>query len=488
MPRSERDSAFTDVRLEDESMFEEPASLNSAQALLDDEEPRPVTSLPWYVWVLCASIDMLGPFSTDSYIPNMPEMEDELGASRTLAGLTLQLNWIVKGFSNVWLGTLSDRFGRRRTLLASFLLYIGATATCAVTPNIWVFLAARIVQGIGEGNATITSAIARDVLEDEVERMRMMAVLGTIRPLAIIVAPSVGGLLGSFIGWRAVFWMLCGWGSLNVVLTGAVLPETTTAAQRAEAESSNFWGNLGKILKHRESMAFIVTFSVIFSGAMSMLSNVSWLLETHFGIGVVKASLLIGSVPVSMIVASLLVAMVGGKSTSPFVVLKWGVIGMAVAGVWCFGVAFLPFGELRAHWYVVQSCFYAMVTAQSVAMPPCMAMFMQPWKDEAGLASGCMALVRTSVSSVAAIGSTMATDAFHVRGLLTYIGCLLALSQVSFWGMLAPVLDAPPPNAPVLHDDTAAYKRLAAGAAEGTHVVDLQAALKQKTRLDDGSS
>ena len=40
----------------------------------------------------------------------------------------------------------------------------------------------------------------------------MMAILGTIRPLAIIAAPSVGGLLGNYFGWRNVFIMLSSWG------------------------------------------------------------------------------------------------------------------------------------------------------------------------------------------------------------------------------------------------------------------------------------
>jgi hypothetical protein len=41
-----------------------------------------------------------------------------------------------------------------------------------------------VAQGVGEANAVITSAIARDVLQDEVERMKMLALLGkTLRRL-----------------------------------------------------------------------------------------------------------------------------------------------------------------------------------------------------------------------------------------------------------------------------------------------------------------
>jgi MFS family permease len=143
--------------------------------------------------------------------------------------LTIQLNWIVKGFANVWLGRLSDFYGRKPVILCSFVVYIAATAGCAFSPNIYILLLARIVQAIGEANAVISSAIARDVLDDPSERMRMMAILGTIRPLAIIAAPSVGGLLGNYFGWRNVFIMLSSWGKYpdDESMPSALLPQHT---------------------------------------------------------------------------------------------------------------------------------------------------------------------------------------------------------------------------------------------------------------------
>ena len=63
------------------------------------------------------------------------------------------------------------------------------------------------------------TAVARDVLIDVDERTRAMAILGSLRPLAIVAAPSVGGLVGAFFGWRYVFRGLAVWGA---ALFGAV--------------------------------------------------------------------------------------------------------------------------------------------------------------------------------------------------------------------------------------------------------------------------
>ena len=61
-------------------------------------------------------------------------------------GLTLQLNWIVKGFANVWLGRLSDLYGRRVVIIISFIAYVAGTVVCGFSQSIVPFLIARLVQ------------------------------------------------------------------------------------------------------------------------------------------------------------------------------------------------------------------------------------------------------------------------------------------------------------------------------------------------------
>ena len=101
---------------------------------------RPLnSSFRWWHWALLMSIDMLGPFSTDSYIPNMPSLQHDLSTSYALVGLSLQLNWIVKGISTLVLGFLSDEYGRRPIVVASFIVYIFGTLVCARSPSVLVF-------------------------------------------------------------------------------------------------------------------------------------------------------------------------------------------------------------------------------------------------------------------------------------------------------------------------------------------------------------
>ena len=112
---------------------------------------------------------MLGPFSSDSFIPNMPEIQAELSASQLETGLTLQLNWMMKSVGNIVLGHLSDSFGRKPVIFASFFIYVVSTTGCALSPTMHWLIFFRMTQGFAEGNAVVASAIARDVYEDDVE-------------------------------------------------------------------------------------------------------------------------------------------------------------------------------------------------------------------------------------------------------------------------------------------------------------------------------
>ena len=102
------------------------------------DQPLVVTSsrtnvlLRWWHWAILISVGVIGPFSQDTYIPNMPKMTDELGTDEIMAGLTLQLNWISKGIANVGLGRISDQAGRRPIILATFCIYCAATIGCVL--------------------------------------------------------------------------------------------------------------------------------------------------------------------------------------------------------------------------------------------------------------------------------------------------------------------------------------------------------------------
>ncbi|MGV9677320.1 MFS transporter [Nocardia sp. NPDC003482] len=110
-------------------------------------------------------------------------------------------------------GTVGDRIGHRRVLLAGFAVFGLTSLGCALAPSIGVLIAARVVQGIG-GALLLpsTMAVIVDVYPERGEQAKALGTWAAVSSLALPAGPLLGGLLVDRFGWRPVFW-------INVPLT-----------------------------------------------------------------------------------------------------------------------------------------------------------------------------------------------------------------------------------------------------------------------------
>eukprot|EP00937_MAST-01D_sp_MAST-1D-sp2_P005183 g5183.t1 len=191
-----------------------------------DRAWRKPAVLKKYHWLILMSLNTIGPFSSDAYVPNLSTIASELNASNQLVSFTIQINWIVLGLFNPVLGALSDKHGRKTVITAALVVYILGALGSAFSRNIAELIAARCVQGAGEAVSIVTSAVIRDVVDDMNERQRLQAFFAMLRPLMIMGAPVVGGGLASAFGWRRLFYVLAAWGLLTLLLVNSCIPES----------------------------------------------------------------------------------------------------------------------------------------------------------------------------------------------------------------------------------------------------------------------
>ena len=90
-------------------------------------------------------------------------------------------------------GPMSDKWGRRRPLLVGMIVYVLATALCALAPTAELLVAFRLLQGLaGRPGIVIARAVVRD-LYDGVEMARFFSTLMLISGVAPVIAPLIGG-------------------------------------------------------------------------------------------------------------------------------------------------------------------------------------------------------------------------------------------------------------------------------------------------------
>ena len=128
-------------------------------------------------------------------------------------------------------GPLSDRYGRRPTLLAGLALFVAASIACALATSIEMLIVARGLQAIGGSAGMILS---RAIVRDLFSREQSASVLGYITMawvLAPMISPLIGGLLDQWYSFRAGFVVLAGIGLLVFLAAYLRLRETNRSLQ-----------------------------------------------------------------------------------------------------------------------------------------------------------------------------------------------------------------------------------------------------------------
>lgn len=180
---------------------------------------------PSFIALLIA-VSAVSPLGINMYLPSMPGMARALGVDFTTIQLTLSLYLAAMAIGQLIIGPLSDRFGRRPILLIGLSVFVVGSLICLTAQNAGVLIFGRVVQAMGGcAGITLSRAIVRDLYRrDQVASMIGYVTMGMA--VAPMVAPTIGGVLDTFYGWRASFAFLVLFGSLALLFSSLQLSET----------------------------------------------------------------------------------------------------------------------------------------------------------------------------------------------------------------------------------------------------------------------
>jgi DHA1 family bicyclomycin/chloramphenicol resistance-like MFS transporter len=184
---------------------------------------------PWRLLALLIAVTSIGPLSLNILTPAMPGMIVSFGADVGTVQLTLSLYLAGMAISQLVLGPLSDRFGRRPVMLAGLALTVIASFAALATSSIAGLIVSRTVQAFG---ATVGIVIGRAVIRDIYERDRAASMIGWVTMAMVIapmIAPLIGGALDTAFGWHAVVIFLGLFSAVILVWTAFGLRETRAA-------------------------------------------------------------------------------------------------------------------------------------------------------------------------------------------------------------------------------------------------------------------
>ncbi len=251
--------------------------------LADLREPEAPTR-PWRTVLLLGSLIAIGPLSIDMYLPALPALTDDLAASPSAVQLTLTGVLIGLGVGQLFIGPLTDIYGRRRPLLVGIAVHVATSLLCAVAPSILVLDVLRVLQGAGAAAASVVAmAVVRDLFTGAAAAAvisRLVMVMG----LAPVLAPSLGSAVLAVGSWRTVFVVLAGLGVLMAALAAWALPETLPVERRAATGVRATLESYGVLLRDRRLTGFMVVASLTMGAVFAYVSGASFVLQDGFGL------------------------------------------------------------------------------------------------------------------------------------------------------------------------------------------------------------
>ncbi|GKZ22857.1 hypothetical protein AbraIFM66951_004981 [Aspergillus brasiliensis] len=215
----------------------------------DADPTNPMNWSPWYRWchiVVISFLTFVTSLGSSMLAPAVPDVMRSLGSDNAeLESFVVSIYVIGFALGPLVAAPMSEIYGRSIVYHVSNVLFLGATIGCALSTNVGMFLAFRLISGC----AGVTPlALGGGSIGDLMAPERMgtaMAIWGLGSLVAPVFAPIAGGYLSEDVGWRWIFWVITIPMAVLTILSFIVLRETYAPillerkAQRLRQETGN---------------------------------------------------------------------------------------------------------------------------------------------------------------------------------------------------------------------------------------------------------
>jgi len=347
--------------------------------------------------LILGGLTAFGPLSIDMYLPALPELSRELGASPAQGQLTLTAILLGLAFGQVIAGPISDSVGRRKPLVVGLAVYTAASVLCALSGSAAALTALRALQGLGAAaGVVIARATVRDLYSGR-EAAKFFSSLMLVTGLAPVLAPVIGGQILAHTNWRGVFVVLTGFGTLLLVVSALLLPETKRPEWRQPAELGTTFRTFGTLLARPSFLGNALTAGLAMSAMFAYVSGSSFVLQGVYGLSPQTFSFAFGANAVGLVLAGQINARIVGRFATEVQVLMTALGVAALAGLVLLATVLLnlPLAFLLgALWVTIASLGFVMPNTTMLALADN--------RDVSGSASALLGVCQFVVGALAA--------------------------------------------------------------------------------------
>jgi MFS family permease len=273
-----------------------------------------------------ALLTAVGMLSSDLYLPALPAMVADTGATIVQGQATMAVFLMSLALSQLAWGWVADHYGDRAAIFWGIWLLIGGSLACALAPSIELVLIGRLLQGLGSGAATVAVPALIRRRFGETEAVGALALVATLESIVPAAGPVVGVALLGLLGWRASFVLIALAAFILLFFAGrivghAVKPDTPAQGGRAWSLVAN-----GRFLRH------CAAYACMFGALLMFVSSAPILITGWYAQPIAAFAVL----QVCGVLAFMLGARQGARSVARLgieALVRRGTLGQAGAGI-----------------------------------------------------------------------------------------------------------------------------------------------------------
>lgn len=375
------------------------------------------------VILILGSLSTISPFAIDMYLPAFKGIASSLDTSTARVTLSVSSYFAGLAAGQLFYGPLLDRFGRKRPLFAGLFLFIAASLLCLISQSVGWLVAMRFVQGLGGCAAQVAAmAMVRDFFPVQ-ETAKIISLLILILGVSPLLAPTVGGFLSDYWGWRSVFVALALFAAFNLAICYWYLPEGHQPDKSVSLRPMPIMRNFAAVLKEPQFITYSLAGAFSFSGLLVYVANASIIfMETYrmdaHRFGMTFACLAAGFIGSNQINVLLLKRFASAQIFTTTLVFE------------CFVALLFLVGTVNG-WFSLTATlalFFIVLSSLGLAYPNAAALSLCPFDHNIGSASAMLGFLQIGISGLAS--AVASADMFNSRQMFAVVLVLAVMSWV----------------------------------------------------------
>lgn len=349
----------------------------------------------FYLIIILGLLTAIGPLSIDMYLPAFPDIAKGLHTSVSSVMLSLSSFFIGISVGQLIYGPLLERFGRKKPLYFGLIIYALSSLACATTVTVNSLIIFRLFQALGGCVGMVAArAMVRDLFAVE-DNAKIFSTLMLVVAVSPIIAPTLGGYITAYFGWRYIFGILIAVIFLIILGIYFLLPESKKPDPDFSLRPASIFRNYAIIIKHPQFLIYAFTGAIAYAGLYSYISGSPYVFmvlfkvsERHYGwIFTVIAAGLIGASQCN----NFLLRKYSSEQIIKAALLIQNIIGIVLVSTSVFG-----FNDM----YVTIILILLFLSCQGCIFPNASALSMAAFGHNAGSASALMGFIQMSIGAL----------------------------------------------------------------------------------------